>query len=578
MTFARPEFLWLFWTVGAGLLFAVLGAIRRRRAMSAIGQAGPHPGRRIAKSGLFLGGLTLLVLAGAGPRIGTSPVPPTASGPLRLIIALDCSRSMLVRDLAPDRLTAAKKLLLDVLAGLPRVEVGLVGFAGRAWLACPVTADRAALARFLDAMGPDEVPLGGTNPAAALEACRLALAGAERGAALLVTDGEATTVAGDAAGTWPPAWPLLTVAVGGPTPVPIPDGKGGQQRDAAGAPVLVGMDAGGLAALAARSDGQAYRLSPDAPPPAQAIAAFLAALVPARDVAGTVAVPNDRTNVFLLAALVLLLLDTALPATAKTVLAALLLAALPAATAQAASSAADNAATGVAAWERGDNRLALDAFLAARVRDPDNPAILYDIGTAAYRLGDFARAEAAFDRAARAAPPPLAAKARYNQGNAAYRRGDAMAAIRCYEAALALAPNDADARANLDWLRAQQQRQQPQSGEEHGQETQHAGSASGSGDARATGEGKAPSSPQGNDDGSGTARENEASDNVAGPPDAGQNGPPESPAAAPQGQAAGIKRADAAGRADDPVLDRIPDLPGLPRTPQYGRPAVEKDW
>ena len=577
MTFARPEFLWLFWTVAVGLLFVVLGAIRRGRALAAIGRARPHPGRRIAKAGLFLCGLTLLVLAGAGPRIGTSPAPPTADSPLRLIIALDCSRSMLARDLPPDRLTAAKKLLLDVLAGLPRVEAGLVGFAGRAWLACPVTADRAALARFLDAMGPDEAPLGGTNPAAALEACRLALAGAERGAALLVTDGEATTVAGDAVGTWPPAWPLLTVAVGGPTPVPIPDGKGGQQRDAAGAPVLVGMDAGGLAALAARSNGQAYRLSPDAAPPSRSIAAFLAARDPARDDAGTVERPADRTNVFLLAALVLLLLDAALPATAKTVLAALLLAALPAATVRAASSAADNAAAGVAAWERGDNRHALDAFLAARVRDPDNPAILYDIGTAAYRLGDFARAEAMFDRAAAAAPPALAAKARYNQGNAAYRRGDAAAAIRCYESALALTPNDADARANLDWLRARQQRQQPESGEKRGQETHNAGSASGSGDARATGEGKAPS-PRGNDDGSGTARENAPPDNVPGAPDADRNGPPESPAAALQGQTAGVRRADAAGRADDPVLDRIPDLPGLPRTPQYGRPAVEKDW
>lgn len=578
MTLARPEFLWLFSAVAACAFFAVLGAVRRRRAMAAYAHVRVGSGRRIGKSLCFLCGLTLAVLAAAGPQIGSTPAPAAPPVPLRLVIALDASRSMLARDVAPDRLAAAKALLADVLARLPRVEAGLVGFAGRAWLACPVTADRTALALFLDALGPEDAPLGGTNPAAALEACRLALAGAEKGVAIILSDGEATTPAEDADGTWPADWPLLAVAVGGPTPAPVPDGAGGHLRDAAGAPVLSGVDAAGLAGLAARHGGQTYRLAPDTPSPAPAMARLLATLAPSEHAAASAARPVDRTETFLLAALALLLLDLALPAAVQAALAVLLLAALPAGPARAASSAADNVAQGVAAWEAGGHAPALAAFLAARARDPDNPAILYDIGTAYYRLDAFDRAEAAFDRAAAGAPPPLAARARYNQGNAAYRRGDADAAIRCYEAALALDPNDADAKANLDWLRAKKERRPSGGNGRDNGETQRSGQSPGSDESgSATEEGRAPA-PRGRDDGAGGPKTEEGPGEPDPTPASGRNGQVDIPVSAREGRKSGERRAGTAGRATDPVLDRIPDLPGLPRTPHYGRPTVEKDW
>jgi Ca-activated chloride channel family protein len=577
VTFVRPEYLWLLAALPlAGFFFAV-GARRRRRLLAACPQ-GIRPAGRRFKTACFLSGLALVALAAAGPGFGPEPAAGPPPAPLRLIILLDCSRSMLARDLPPDRLTAAKALLLDVLSRLPEVEAGLVGFAGRAWLACPVTADRAALALYLDAIGPRDAPLGGTNPQTALEAARLALAGYTDGAALLVTDGEATTPATDA--VWPRDIPLFTVAVGGATPAPVPDGTGGFVRDGSGKPVLAGVDAQGLADLATSHGGAAFRLAPDGQHPAPAIASALAGRVPAGQTASTRPRPKDCTELFLAAGLLLLLTDLLLAPAGRATVLALILVWASGPSAQAATSAADNVGAGLAAWEAGDFPTALDRFLAARVRDPDAPAILFDIGAAQYRLGRFEAARQAFDRAARAANGRLRARALYNQGNASFRLGDATAAIRLYEAALALDPADDDARANLAWLRSRQQPQPPaqEKSDDAGQSHRPGQSQTGSEEGSADRPGQAPS-PRGEDDGSGGQRQGDASAEAA-PTQTRNNDAAQAttPVAATEGQKAGERQAGMAGRADDPILDRIADLPGLPVPPIYGRPTVEKDW
>lgn len=571
MTFSRPEYLWL---LGAVLLAAGLHAVgdaRRRRLAAAFPPLGSPAGRR-RKAACFLAGLLLTALGAAGPEIGTEAAAVPAPAPHHLVIALDCSRSMLARDLAPDRLGAAKALVLDVLARLPGVRAGLVAFAGRAWLACPVTADRTALALFLETVSPGEAPLGGTNPAAALEASRLALAGIPGGGAvLLVSDGEAT-VAGDA--PWPADTPLLTVAVGGPAPTPVPDGSGGYLRDAAGRPVLAGVDAAALAAMA--GPGGAFRLAPDAPDPAGAIAKALTPLRGADVTPAATNRPADRTGLFLALGLALLLADLLQrPAVRPLALLPLLLLPIPAIPAQAGMAAAENVAAGLAAWDRGEHETALARFLAARARDPDDPAIAYDIGAANYRLGRFAKARAAFARAVRTATGGLRARALYNQGNAAYRLGDADEAARLYEAALAVDPADADARANLDWLRSRKSGgEKPDAApDEEGKNGRRDGQ-----EGTADTPGRAPAPLDGRKGPDGRRQDGETAMHAP-RPDAPDN--PEAPAApvsAREGQVAGQRRAETAGRADDPILDRVPDLAGLPATPAYGRPAVEKDW
>lgn len=595
MSFAHPQFLLLLAAVPVAAVFVWLAG-RRRARMAAVFPAGLRPAGRGLKNACFLAGLTLLALAAAGPRWGLAPQP-LSERPARfgLVIALDCSRSMLARDLDPDRLGAAKAVALEVLAGLPDIEAGLVGFAGRAWLACPLTTDRASLAGFLDELSPEQAPLGGTSLAAALEASQLAASGLEAGAVLLFSDGETTLARREAANTRsearPDGPPVLAVSVGGPVPVPVPAsvsqaGQGGAVlRDAAGQPVLVGVDVPGLAAVSRDSGGRSFRLAPDAPDPAPAIVAAIKALRPSPAARTGGARPGDRSALFGLAGFALLLVDLASrPRRRAAILCLLALGAACPSPAQAwwnadrdrAGAATDQ---GLTAYAAGRDQDALDAFARARVFLPDRPELLYDLGVASYRLGRFDRARELFGRAAATATPPLRARALYNQGNAAYRLGDVDGAIALYEATLAVDPADADARANLDWLRRRKRSGQDAPQKEPGRSDQKHGNSPDptAGQGTADRPGQAPA-PQGRDNGAGD--EPRPGQAAATPRAAGDPGPGQAavPLAAPRGQKAGEKRAAAAGRADDPVLSRVPDLVGLPQPPEYGRPAVEKDW
>ncbi|KHK00860.1 tetratricopeptide repeat protein [Desulfovibrio sp. TomC] len=586
MTFARPQWLWLLAAVAVCLVCALLARARRRSIAAAYPTLAASPGRRGLKSLCFLLGLTAIALAAAGPRFGFPEGPATMnpSPRLRLIIALDCSRSMLARDLAPNRLGAAKALVLDVLTRLPAVEAGLVGFAGRSWLACPVTPDRSALALFLDALSPDAAPLGGTDLATALEAARLALGGTRPGMILLVSDGEGT--ASPESDRPVNDVPVFTVAVGSALPAPVPGADGTPLRTKAGAPVAAGVDVAGLAELARQSGGAAFRLSPEIPSPAKALADALIARgrqEAAAAATGPIALDarsGDESGLFLAAGIALLLCDMLLAPVAGRLLPVLALIVLAAGPALAASSAAEKTGQGLTAYARGDYPAARAAFLAARARDPDDPTILYDIGATSYRQGRFTDAHAAFDRAAGLAAPPLAAKARYNQGNAAYRLGDVPGALAAYEAALALDPNDADARANLDWLRANPTPPTPPKTGDKPDERRPGQSPDGQNDPAQAQSGQAPS-PQGTDDGSGQQTAPDQPPQPGPPPDMADPAKTQEahvPVAGPDGEKGGPRRANSPGAADDPILDRIPDLPGLPVAPVYGRPTVEKDW
>lgn len=583
--FARPEYVWLLGAVPlAGLGLFLEG--RRRRELA--GGLPPWRSGQGFHAALLLLGSFFLALAAAGPRLGlTKPVGPAAPG--RLVVALDCSKSMLARDLAPSRLDAAKALVRDVLARMPDLPAGLVIFAGRARLACPVTPDRDGLLAFLDAAGPTGVPRGGTTLATALEASGLALAGGGPGAVLLLTDGEDTLAAPDAGKIQGP--PVVTVAVGGALPAALPEPGGGETKDATGAPVRVGVDAAGLAELAGRHGGKAFRLSPDAPAPGPAIATALAALVPTGPGRPGPPQPADRTVACLVLGLLALIADLlVLPPRLGMAGLALGLCLCPVRPALAASSAATMVDRGLHFFKDGRFEAARDAFLAARARNPDAAVILYDLGTAYYRLGRFDLAQGAFDRAATMTDQRrLRAAARYNQGNAAFRRGDLETAARCYAAALAEDPTDAAARANLALTR--QRRQTPPPGQaalpdDRPQAAQTdtkkpSPTEQSTGNGQATRDGQAPP-PVGQDRGQGPSGPMPPPERIqAGPAATAPNAPeaPAVPLAGANGFAAGPRLATPDAATLDTQLRRIPDLPGLP-LPATGatRPAVEKDW
>lgn len=202
MTFDRPTLLWLVaalpLTVAAGVW---LWTRRRRRVARALGSAsllerlGAGDLSRLPTGRLILLAVAAAALgtAAAGPRWGLESVE-EQSASADLVLALDVSKSMLAQDIAPNRLERERVLARRVLRELPGDRIGLVAFAGRAYVLAPMTVDHGALQLYLDALDPEIVSQGGSSLAAAVRQATDLARGREDaglGTVLLVTDGEA---------------------------------------------------------------------------------------------------------------------------------------------------------------------------------------------------------------------------------------------------------------------------------------------------------------------------------------------------------------------------------------------------
>ena len=246
MSFEHPQLLWLVPALPGAVALAVwVWGRRRRRAARALGSAAllerlgagdlaRTPWDRIA---LLLGAAVALGLAAAGPRWGLESVEEeTVSADV--VLALDVSKSMLARDVPPSRLARERVLAQRVLRELPGDRIGMVAFAGRAYVLAPMTVDHSALQLYLDALDPEIVSQGGSSLAAAVrQATDMALGRDEtrQGTVLLVSDGEelddeaAVREAAERAAT--ARITVHTVGVGTTEGSPIPEtGASGTER------------------------------------------------------------------------------------------------------------------------------------------------------------------------------------------------------------------------------------------------------------------------------------------------------------------------------------------------------------
>ena len=148
-------------------------------------------GRWLLQSLLWLIAVTCLCIAMAGPRWGVAIETVTQRG-ADLIVALDVSRSMLSRDVTPSRIDRARSDLLDLLKKLEGDRVGLVAFAGKASVVCPLTTDQGFFQLALDEVGPHSVSIGGTAIGDAIRTCldNMEHSNERDQAIVLITDGE----------------------------------------------------------------------------------------------------------------------------------------------------------------------------------------------------------------------------------------------------------------------------------------------------------------------------------------------------------------------------------------------------
>ena len=143
---------------------------------------------------LLVPAAVLLGVAAAGPQWGIKAVD-GESRSLNVVLALDISKSMLARDVAPNRLERERLVVRRLLRDLAQERVGMVVFAGRAYILAPLTNDQGALQLFVDALDPDIVSQGGSalSHAVSLSAdlARGPEGAAGERAVVLITDGEA---------------------------------------------------------------------------------------------------------------------------------------------------------------------------------------------------------------------------------------------------------------------------------------------------------------------------------------------------------------------------------------------------
>ncbi|MFQ5753481.1 MAG: VWA domain-containing protein, partial [bacterium] len=182
-------------------------------------------GRQMFKAALIILGILFITLALARPQIGTRLEEVKREG-VDVFVALDVSYSMLAEDIKPNRLAKAKHEIAAFIDLLQGDRIGLIAFAGEAFVQCPLTLDYGAANTFLEIMDPSLIPEPGTNLGAAIALAMKSFEAHERKykVLILITDGEdhgenalKMTEAADKEGVV-----IYTVGIGSPKGVPIP--------------------------------------------------------------------------------------------------------------------------------------------------------------------------------------------------------------------------------------------------------------------------------------------------------------------------------------------------------------------
>lgn len=504
MRFAHPQLLWLLLVVPP-MVFAFLfwAARRRQTLLTAFIQArllpdlttGLSPARERWRTMLLTAASALLVLALARPQWGFTWEEARQRG-LDVIVAIDTSKSMLAEDISPNRLARAKLAALELMQTAKSDRLGLIAFAGTAFLQCPMTIDDAAFRQSVTMLDVNTLPQGGTALGEAIRAAMDAFKEADGHRVLvLMTDGEdhdsdAVTAAREAAAK---GLRIFTIGIGSPEGelLRVRDAKGRTEylKDADGNVIKSRLNEALLQEIATAGNGFYLPLRG-----AKTIETLyekgLAPLPKTESEAKLYKRYHERYHWPLAAAIVLLIIEmlwparrrtasarTTTPPAPATVIGLLLLALFASASAEASASRA------LRAYRSGDFEAAQREYQRLLEKQPDDARLALNAGTAALQRGEWATAEQLLDRAVTAPELGVQQRAYYNRGHARFARGEAapdlparkefwQQSLRDFEAATKLDAQDADARHNYEFVKKmleelqqheQQQQQQDQS-------------------------------------------------------------------------------------------------------------------
>ncbi|HEX7494410.1 MAG TPA: VWA domain-containing protein, partial [Bacteroidales bacterium] len=187
---------------------------------------------------------------------------------VEVIIALDVSNSMLAEDIQPDRLTRAKQAISRLVDNLDNDKIGLIVFAGDAYIQIPITTDYISAKMFLSAINPNMVPKQGTAIGAAINLAVKSFSPGEgkSKAIIIITDGEnhEDDPVKDAEEASKAGIVIHTIGIGSTEGVPIPmaiNGKKDYLKDIDGNTVVTKLDEEILKKIALSTNGNYVRAS-----------------------------------------------------------------------------------------------------------------------------------------------------------------------------------------------------------------------------------------------------------------------------------------------------------------------------
>jgi Ca-activated chloride channel family protein len=481
--FENSKALWLLLLIPpAFILFHGWDARTRQKLMSRFIQsrllpglvAGTSPARRRIRFGLLTAASACLVLALARPQWGFDWQEVNQRG-LDIVVAIDTSKSMLAEDISPNRLARAKLAALDLIQQAKSDRLGLVAFAGNAFLQCPLTIDDVVFRQSVDALTVNTIPEGGTAIAEAIEEAGKAFKeGDNHRVLVLFTDGEdqysdALPAAKKAAAA---GLRIYTIGIGSAEGdlIRVTDaaGKTDYVRDEAGNVVKSRLNEGLLQEIAAAANGfylplrggsimeTLYRDG-------------LAPLPKTESKEKWIRHAHERYHWPLALGILLLLVEILFPERKRptppatgnalaTVPVLLLLAGLLPQIGGA------SPASALEKYKAGDFQGSWQEYQSILPQHTNDVRLSFNAGTAAYRATNYDAAVKQFTAVLAARDVKLQQAAYHNLGNSKYRIGAAAesidavqenweAAVRFFQSAVTLDKNDADARFNLEFVK-----------------------------------------------------------------------------------------------------------------------------
>jgi Ca-activated chloride channel family protein len=472
------------------------------------------PLKRLLKTVLLAAAVGLLFLAMARPHLFFDWRQENRAG-LDILLAVDCSKSMLAEDVKPNRIERAKLAIADFADHLPDNRLGLIAFAGDAFLQCPLTLDHDAFQAAVRELDTDTIPRPGTDIAGAIDQAVDALRSQPNNMKflILVTDGEDLEgrVLGAAKNAAQNGLKIYTVGVGTPDGDRIPErddsGAISYHRDAGGREVQSKLDENTLRQIANLTGGAYVELRQRGEGLDEIYSRYIEPL-PKRNLGERREKIRIDQFEWPLALAVLFLMweflineraeslapaglsgparsrprrrparNNTVAATPQIALGPLVALGLLLSGAPGPARAAD-ADTAERDYKSGRYEEAMQNYRNAAENQPARSDLQYNRGDAAYKAGEYSEAEEAFRKALETPDLGLQEKTYYNLGNAQYQHGEEMRkvdtkktiglweqALHSYDSALKL-KTTADARHNYEFVKEkleqlkQQQQQQ----------------------------------------------------------------------------------------------------------------------